>query len=120
MSESKFTIAQQLEDALKEAVLWEPQHRYILAKKIVPEEKKSTGGIILAGQKEHERAHAHNAIVVAVGSRAFDWEKPEKRIKRGDVIAFTRYEDFNITHSSKFVEGQYCTIYDEHVVTREI
>lgn len=109
-----------IEELQKAAKLFRPEFRYILTKKISTEEKKSSGGIILAGQKEAKLSHTNKARVVALGEKAFEWKPVELRPKLGDIVHFTRYEDFIIDHSSEFLEGEYAMIYDEYVTCTEI
>lgn len=101
-------------------VPFRPLFRYVLVKKITPKEKKTTGGIILSGQQEAKLAHTNKAVVAALGSKAFEFENEGSRPKKGDIVHFTRYEDFIIDHSTEFMDGEYCMIYDEYVTAVEI
>lgn len=112
-----------LDELIKASKLFRPEFRYVLAKKIAPKEKKSAGGIIMAGQKEAKLSHTNKACIVVIGEKAFEWKPKELRPKLGDIVHFTRYEDFIIDHSSEYLDeedGGYCTIYDEYIVLTEI
>lgn len=108
---------QQANNPIQAAQLFRPLFRYVLCKKIAAEDKKTSGGIILAGQDHAKLSHTNKAIIVALGSKAFEFERDKPM--QGDVVHFTRYEDFIIDHSSEFLEGQYCMIYDEYVTCVE-
>lgn len=111
------SLQQEIKAASK---LFKPEFRYVLAKKIIPKEKKSSGGLYLPEQKEAQLSHTNKAVVVAIGDKAFEWKAKESRPKLGDIVHFTRYEDFIIDHSTEFLEGEYCTIYDEFIVLTEL
>lgn len=120
MSKNKSTDKSIIKELKKASELFQPQFRYILVQKITSEEKKSKGGIILSGQKEAQLSHSNKARVVALGEKAFSWKDADKRPRLGDIIHFTRYEDFIIDHSSEFLDGEYCMLYDEYVIATEI
>lgn len=102
--------------------LFRPLFRYILARKIDTEDKKTAGGIILASAIENKNklSHTNKAVVVALGSKACEYEAIESRPKVGDIIHFTRYEDFMIDHSTEVLEGEHCMIYDEYITAVEL
>lgn len=114
-------MTEQIDDTISKAsTLFKPLFRFILIKKIGGEEKKSKGGIIVLEDKKDKLSHTNKGIIVALGSRAFSYEEPENRPKIGDYIHFTRYEDFIIDHSTEFLEGQFCMVYDEFVTAVEL
>lgn len=102
---------------IEAAKYFRPLFRYVLCKKIAAADKKTAGGIILGGQKEAKLAHTNKAIIVALGSKSFEYER--NKPVPGDIVHFTRYEDFIIDHSTEFLEGEYCMIYDEYVTCVE-
>lgn len=114
-------VKPQDDEIKKAAKLFKPLFRFVLAKKIPLEDKKSAGGIIveLSTQNKNQLAHTNKAIIVACGSKAFEYELLENRPKMGDVVHCTRYEDFAVDHSTEFLEGEYCMIYDEYITAIE-
>lgn len=109
------------QDEQKAAKLFRPLFRYVLARKLPIEEKKTASGIIvdLPTENKNTLAHANRAVIVAMGSKAFEFETPDFRPQIGEIINFNRYEDFNVEHHMVLLEGKYCFIYDEFVTAIE-
>lgn len=104
----------------KAAALIKPMFRYILVKKIPVGEKKTAGGVILPSNlKENAVSHANKAILIALGSKAFEFESEANKPEPGVIVHFTRYEDFIIDHSTESLDGEYAMIYDEYVTAIE-
>lgn len=104
----------------KKMVPFRPLFRFILARKINHLEKKTKGGIIMAGQDNDKMVHSNTAEIISLGSRAFEYEPLATRPKPGDIIKYTRYEEQKFDHSTESLEDTYICIYDEFVTAIEL
>ena len=97
---------------------FKPLGNNLILKKIHLEERKTSGGIIIASEKDRNVQHANMGVIVSIGDTAFAnsgcevEEKPEV----GDVVHYTRYEDEYLSHSKLWIEDEnYVIIYDVNV-----